>query len=88
MTIFLSEVEGGVVVQARAEGEALGDLTRLVHPGGSAFGLSYEQLAALGPGAHEVGGGGAKLYEHHYGSEPPSTGWTYSGAGLWTREVK
>ena len=51
MKVFLSKVDGGVMVQARAVGKGLlGDLTQLVEPGGEFLGYSYDELAATGNG--------------------------------------
>ncbi len=44
-----------VVLTARAEGDGLvGDLQKIVHPGESAFGLSFDQLHEHGVGAMTV----------------------------------
>ena len=54
MKAFLSKVDGGVMVQARLEGDGIiGDVTRVVAPGEDFFDLSYDELAAMGDGEHE-----------------------------------
>jgi hypothetical protein len=57
VTVYLTVEPGVVRVQARLEGPGgvVGDLVRDVRPGDELFGLTYEQLAALGDGAHDVG---------------------------------
>jgi len=58
MTVHLILADGEVIVRARAEGPAgqLGDLIRIVRPGETVLGYSYEELRALGDGAHDLSG--------------------------------
>jgi hypothetical protein len=53
MKVFLSRVDGGVMVQARMEAEGIvGEVAQLVEPGDDFFGYSHDQLVAMGNGEH------------------------------------
>jgi hypothetical protein len=55
MKVFLSTVDGGVMVQARLEGkDGGGDVTQLVAPGGDFLAHSHDDLAAMGEGEKEL----------------------------------
>lgn len=55
MKVFLSSGGDVFLVRARAEGGgALGDLVVEVRPGDSFLGHTYDDLAALGEGAHDL----------------------------------
>ena len=54
MKVFLSKVDGGVMVQARLEGKnTVGDAARLVAPGEDFFGYSFDELVAMGNGERD-----------------------------------
>jgi hypothetical protein len=56
MRVFLSKVDGGVMVQARLEGGdgLLGEAAQLVRPG-EAFGqFTHDELVAMGEGEKEI----------------------------------
>jgi hypothetical protein len=54
--VFLSKIAGGVLVQARAEGDAdmLGDLSLIVAPGETFASVTFDELVAMGCGEHEI----------------------------------
>lgn len=57
MTVFLTRCpDGTILAMARAEsdGGVIGDLRLPVRPGGQFLGWSYDELAALGEGRHEM----------------------------------
>jgi hypothetical protein len=56
MKVFLSKVAGGVLVQARAEGDGdlVGDLAQLITPSESFGQFTHDELVAMGEGEHEI----------------------------------
>ena len=47
--------DGALELKARLEGpELLGDTARVLRPGDSLFGYTYDTLAAMGDGEHDV----------------------------------
>jgi len=51
MKVFLSKVDGDVIVQARFKGAGLlGEVTELVPLGGEFLGHSHDELVAMGEG--------------------------------------
>jgi len=56
MTIYISDYGGGtLLVRMRVTGEGIvGDMAEVVGPGGSTFGLTYDEVRALGYGAHDM----------------------------------
>lgn len=57
MTVFLAKDGGRIALFVRAEGAGgtVGDAVLEVPPGGSAFGRTRDEWAALDPGPYEVG---------------------------------
>jgi hypothetical protein len=57
-TVFVSKQPGSVLVQTRVESEEpggpIGDLSAVVEPGGSLYGLPFEFWDALEPGEYRI----------------------------------
>jgi hypothetical protein len=56
MKVHISIVPGGVLVQARAEGDGdlVGDLGQLVTPSESFGQFTHDELVAMGEGEHDL----------------------------------
>lgn len=55
MKVFLSQVDGGVQILARLEGDDVsGCLVQIVSPSGRFLGYSHDELVAMGAGEHDL----------------------------------